>query len=115
MAAGTASSPSYYNSLSIGPTEQDPTSWKHPGLWFQPNSLNLAKLSAVCIGQHKLQVLGGYPPVLNQDLPCTLHWGYVVPNSGYLGPNRGQEEGLGMQFAFLACASLGLVFRVTSP
>ena len=25
----------------------------------------------------------------NQDLPCTLNWGYMVPNSGYLGPNRG--------------------------
>ena len=24
-----------------------------------------------------------------QDLPCTLNWGFVVPNSGYLGPNRG--------------------------
>ena len=23
-----------------------------------------------------------------QDLPCTLNWGYMVPNSGYLGPNR---------------------------
>ena len=22
-------------------------------------------------------------------LYCTLHWGYMVPNSGYLGPNRG--------------------------
>ena len=21
--------------------------------------------------------------------PCTLNWGYMVPNSGYLGPNRG--------------------------
>ena len=30
-----------------------------------------------------------------QDLPCTLNWGYMVPNSGYLGPNRGSEEGLG--------------------
>ena len=37
----------------------------------------------------------------DQDLPCTLNWGYMVPNSGYLGPNRGQEEGLG-----------NLVFRV---
>ena len=24
-----------------------------------------------------------------QDLPCTLNWGYMVPNSRYLGPNRG--------------------------
>ena len=24
-----------------------------------------------------------------QDPPCTLNWGYMVPNSGYLGPNRG--------------------------
>ena len=24
-----------------------------------------------------------------QDLPCTLNWAYMVPNSGYLGPNRG--------------------------
>ena len=32
---------------------------------------------------------------VNQDLPCTLNWGCMVPNSGYLGPNRGQEEGLG--------------------
>ena len=24
-----------------------------------------------------------------QDLPSTLNWGYMVPNSGYLGPNRG--------------------------
>ena len=25
-----------------------------------------------------------------QDLPCTLNWGYMVPNSGgYLSPNRG--------------------------
>ena len=21
-----------------------------------------------------------------QDPPCTLNWGYMVPNSGYLGP-----------------------------
>ena len=26
---------------------------------------------------------------LFQDPPCTLNWGYVVPNSRYLGPNRG--------------------------
>ena len=24
-----------------------------------------------------------------QDPPCTLNWGYMVPSSGYLGPNRG--------------------------
>ena len=24
-----------------------------------------------------------------QDLPCTLNWGYMVPNDGYLSPNRG--------------------------
>ena len=24
---------------------------------------------------------------VNQDLPCTLNWGYMFPNSGYLGPN----------------------------
>ena len=24
-----------------------------------------------------------------QDPPCTFNWGYMVPNSGYLGPNRG--------------------------
>ena len=23
-----------------------------------------------------------------QDLTCTLNWGYMVPNSRYLGPNR---------------------------
>ena len=27
-----------------------------------------------------------------QDLPCTLHWGNMVPTSGYLGPNRGYLE-----------------------
>ena len=26
---------------------------------------------------------------VHQDLPCTLNWGYMVPNSGYLSPNRG--------------------------
>ena len=25
----------------------------------------------------------------NQDPPCTLNWGYMVLNSGYIGPNRG--------------------------
>ena len=30
-----------------------------------------------------------------QDPPCTLNWGYMVPNSGYLGPYRGLE-GLGL-------------------
>ena len=25
--------------------------------------------------------------IVYQDLPCTLSWGYMVPNSGYLGPN----------------------------
>ena len=30
-----------------------------------------------------------------QDFPCTLDWGYMVPNSRYLGLNRGWEEGLG--------------------
>ena len=24
-----------------------------------------------------------------QDPPCTFNWGYMVPNSRYLGPNRG--------------------------
>ena len=24
-----------------------------------------------------------------QDPPSTLSWGYMVPNNGYLGPNRG--------------------------
>ena len=33
----------------------------------------------------------------SQDPPCTLNWGYMVPNSRYLGPNRGQEEGLGLK------------------
>ena len=28
-------------------------------------------------------------PFLNQDPPCTLICGYMVPNSGYSGPNRG--------------------------
>ena len=27
--------------------------------------------------------------------PSTLNAGYGTPNSGYLGPNRGQEEALG--------------------
>ena len=26
---------------------------------------------------------------IHQDPPCTLNWGYMVPNSRYLGPNRG--------------------------
>ena len=26
---------------------------------------------------------------VNQDPPCTLNWGYMVPNNGYLGLNRG--------------------------
>ena len=26
---------------------------------------------------------------LYQDPPCTLNWGYMVPNSRYLGHNRG--------------------------
>ena len=25
----------------------------------------------------------------HHDPPCTLNWGYMVPNSRYLGPNRG--------------------------
>ena len=33
--------------------------------------------------------------ILYLDPPCTLNWGYMVLNSGYLGPNRGYEEGLG--------------------
>ena len=32
---------------------------------------------------------GGVDPNLFQDPPCTLNWGYMVPNSRYLGPNRG--------------------------
>ena len=24
-----------------------------------------------------------------QDLPCTLNWGYMVPNSGFFGPHEG--------------------------
>ena len=27
--------------------------------------------------------------VIFQDRPFTLNWGYMVPNSKYLGPNRG--------------------------
>ena len=27
--------------------------------------------------------------IMYQDPPCTLNWGYMVPNSGYLGPYRG--------------------------
>ena len=38
-----------------------------------------------------------------QDPPCTLNWGYTVPNSGYLGPNRG----LG-RFRGLGCKVEGL-------
>ena len=26
---------------------------------------------------------------VSQDPPCTLNWGYIVPNSRYLGPSRG--------------------------
>ena len=26
---------------------------------------------------------------LSLDPPCTLNWGYMVPNNGYLGPPRG--------------------------
>ena len=37
----------------------------------------------------------------SQDPPCTLNWGYMVPNSGYLSPNRGQEEGLGQSLGFV--------------
>ena len=36
-----------------------------------------------------------------QDPPCTLNWGYMVPNSRYLGPNRGEEEGLGWGACYL--------------
>ena len=25
----------------------------------------------------------------HQDPPSTLNWGYMLPNNGYLGPNRG--------------------------
>ena len=35
------------------------------------------------------------PWAMSQDPPCTLELGYMVLNSGYLGPNRGQKEGLG--------------------
>ena len=27
--------------------------------------------------------------IIYQDPPCTLNWGYMVPNSGCLSPNRG--------------------------
>ena len=27
--------------------------------------------------------------IVYQDRPCTLNWGYMVPNSVYLSPNRG--------------------------
>ena len=30
-----------------------------------------------------------YTASVPQDLPCTLNWGYMVPNGRYLGPNRG--------------------------
>ena len=29
-----------------------------------------------------------------QDPPTALDWGYKALNSGYFGPNRGEEEGL---------------------
>ena len=29
------------------------------------------------------------PKLVYQDPPCTLNWEYMVPNSRYLGPNRG--------------------------
>ena len=29
----------------------------------------------------------GLHGTLDQDPPCTLKLGYMVPNSGYLGPN----------------------------
>ena len=35
-----------------------------------------------------------------QDVPCTLNWGFIVPNNGYLGPYGGQEEGPGTGFGF---------------
>ena len=49
-----------------------------------------------------------------QDPPCTLSWGYMVPNSRYLGPNRGQEEGLGSLGVVLAKASANS-FRLLVP
>ena len=57
------------------------TSWKpRPGL----------KALAVCWSSMEAR---GYDEEANgkyyQDLPCTLNWGYMVPNRGYLGPNRG--------------------------
>ena len=33
----------------------------------------------------------------NQDPPCTLKLGCMVPNSGYLGPNRRWKEGQGKE------------------
>ena len=35
------------------------------------------------------------PITIHQDPPCTLNWRYMVPNSRYLGPKGGWEEGLG--------------------
>ena len=37
---------------------------------------------------------------VTKDPPCTLNWGYRVPNSGYLGPTSRKEEGLGQLYSF---------------
>ena len=34
-------------------------------------------------------IAGGCKGQSYQDPPSTLNWGYIVPNSGYLGLNRG--------------------------
>ena len=38
---------------------------------------------------HLLISSSGKRMICYQDLPCTLNWGYMIPNSGYLGSNRG--------------------------
>ena len=42
----------------------------------------------------------------NQDPACTLNWGYMVPNSRYLGA---KEEGLGMRVSSGMCPSASLL------
>ena len=62
----------------------NPTSLDHPSVYVVVYCLYVSSLAVV-----PLNPLNYHPLPTYQDLPSTLNWGYMVPNGGYLGPNRG--------------------------
>ena len=64
----------------------NPTSLDHPSVYAVISFLYVSSLAVLPLNPKPLSY---HPLPTYQDLPSTLNWEYMIPNSGYLGPNRG--------------------------